>query len=81
VRVDSSKNGFSIFLLAFIGSPSHRLFEGDREQQRTLLTETAITPGDDETLLEPFVSFRFIATLEEINGTSAQFETIKPGRQ
>ncbi|GKZ16091.1 hypothetical protein [Haladaptatus sp. T7] len=58
-----------------------RLFEGDREQLETLLTETAITPDDDETLLELFVLFRFIATLEELHETNAQFETIKTGRQ
>ncbi|WP_423746717.1 hypothetical protein [Haladaptatus sp. SPP-AMP-3] len=58
-----------------------RLFEGDREQLERLLTETAITPDDDETLLELFVLFRFIATLEELHETSAQFETIKTGRQ
>ena len=57
------------------------MLEGDREQLETLLTETAITPDDDETLLELFVLFRFIATLEELHETSAQFETIKTGRQ
>ncbi|WP_440009036.1 hypothetical protein [Halomicrococcus sp. SG-WS-1] len=58
-----------------------RLFNGDRDQLETLLAETAITPDDDETLLELFVLFRFIATLEDLHETNAQFETIKTDRQ
>ncbi|WP_433632556.1 hypothetical protein [Halomicrococcus sp. NG-SE-24] len=58
-----------------------RLFNGDPDQLKTLLTETAITPDDDETLLELFVLFRFIATLEDLQETNAQFETIKTDRQ
>ncbi|WP_458190779.1 hypothetical protein [Haladaptatus sp. NG-WS-4] len=46
-----------------------------------LLRETAITPDDDETLFELFVLFRFIATLEDLHETNAQFETIKTDRQ
>ncbi|RBI59991.1 hypothetical protein DMJ13_20095 [halophilic archaeon] len=58
-----------------------RLFNGDPDQLETLLAETAITPDDDETLLELFVLFRFIATLEDLHETNAQFETIKTDRQ
>ncbi|WP_311171816.1 hypothetical protein [Halobellus ordinarius] len=57
------------------------LYDGDRDQLERLLSETAITPDDDETLLELFVLFRFIATLEEFHTTSAEFETIKTDRQ
>ncbi|WP_160135341.1 hypothetical protein [Halococcus salsus] len=57
------------------------LFAGDKEPLERLLTETAITPDDDETLLELFVLFRFIATLEKLRETDARFETIKSGRQ
>lgn len=57
------------------------LFEGDRTQLERLLTETAVTPDDDETLLELFVLFRFIATLEDLQATNATFETIRTGRQ
>lgn len=58
-----------------------RLFAGERDQLARLLSETAITPDDDETLLELFVLFRFIATLEELHTTSAEFETIRTDRQ
>ncbi|SEP19303.1 hypothetical protein SAMN04487948_1205 [Halogranum amylolyticum] len=61
---------------------THRkLFAGDREQLTSLLAETAITPDDDETLLELFVLFRCIATLEALQDTTTQFETIKTDRQ
>lgn len=42
--VDSRKSSFSsIFLLALIGSSSRWLFEADREQLETLLTDAATT--------------------------------------
>ncbi len=58
-----------------------RLFAGDQDQLETLLEETAITPDDDETLLELFVLFRFIATLEDLHDTRTEFETIATDRQ
>lgn len=58
-----------------------RLLAGDHDQLKHLLDETAITPDDDETLLELFVLFRFIATLENLQETNAMFETIATGRQ
>lgn len=57
------------------------LLTGERDQLEQLLTETAITPEDTNTLLELFVLFRFIATLEAFHGTDAQFETIATDRQ
>ncbi|MFC4451190.1 hypothetical protein [Halorussus aquaticus] len=57
------------------------IFSGDPDQLERLLSETAITPDDDDTLLELFVLFRFIATLEELRETSAEFETIETGQQ
>lgn len=57
------------------------LFAGEREHLEQLLNETAITPEDDETLLELFVLFRFIATLEKFHETTAQFEMIKSEKQ
>lgn len=58
-----------------------RLFDGDKQHLERLLRDTAITPDDDETLLELFVLFRFIATLEELQQTTASFETITRDRQ
>ena len=58
-----------------------QLFEGDRDQLKRLLSETAITPDDDETLLELFVLFRFITALEEFHDANAEFETITTDQQ
>jgi hypothetical protein len=57
------------------------LFAGKPDQPEHLLSETAITPQDDHTLLELLVLFRFITALENFHGTDAQFETITTDRQ
>ncbi|WP_435101206.1 hypothetical protein [Halarchaeum sp. P4] len=58
-----------------------RLHAGDHDALHTLLEETTITPDDDETLLELFVLFRFINTLEDLHETDATFETIATDQQ
>lgn len=58
-----------------------RLFDGDAEELRTLLDQTAITPDDQARLFELYVLFRFVATLEELQDTQPVFQTIKSGRQ
>lgn len=57
------------------------LFDGDPSALDRLLRETSITPEDDETLLELFVLFRIIGTLEGMDSEVAQFETIATDRQ
>ena len=57
------------------------LFDGDHDALRTLLRQTAITPDDQARLFELYVLFRFITTLEELQGTQPVFQTIKSGRQ
>jgi len=57
------------------------LFDGDPDALRTLLSQTAITPDDQARLFELYVLFRFITTLEELQGTQPVFQTIKSGRQ
>lgn len=54
---------------------------GEPEALRELIDDTAITPDDDETLLELFVLFRFISSLEEMWDGSLEFRTIESGRQ
>ncbi|WP_408959082.1 hypothetical protein [Natrinema sp. 74] len=58
-----------------------RLFQGDAEEIRTLLDETAIAPDDQDSLFELFVLFRFVATLERLQENQPTFETIATGRQ
>lgn len=58
-----------------------RLFDGDADEIRTLLNETAITPDDEHALFELFVLFRFVATLEDLRDDQAQFKTIASDRQ
>jgi hypothetical protein len=61
---------------------AHRAIRaGEPDALRELLDETAITPDDDETLLELFVLFRFVAALEELRDGSFDLETITSGRQ
>lgn len=54
---------------------------GDRDAIRTLLNETAITPDDDETLLELFVLFRYIQAIEELQSEEFRLRTIESGSQ
>ncbi|MFB6178609.1 MAG: hypothetical protein ABEI77_02660 [Halorientalis sp.] len=58
-----------------------RLFDGDEEQLKKLLAETAVTPDDDDTLFELFVLFRYIATIEDMREGSFSLQTIASGRQ
>ncbi|WP_226481969.1 hypothetical protein [Natrinema amylolyticum] len=58
-----------------------RLFEGDADEIRTLLEETAIAPDDQDSLFELFVLFRFVATLERLQESQPEFKTIATGRQ
>lgn len=58
-----------------------RAQRGDADAIRELLDTTAITPDDEDTLLELFVLFRMIATLEELQGDAFELETISSGRQ
>jgi len=50
------------------------LFDGDPDALRTLLSQTAITPDDQARLFELYVLFRFITTLEELQGTQPVFQ-------
>ena len=59
----------------------NRIFDGDGDEIRSLLDETAVTPDDDNTLFELFVLFRFVAALERLEDGQVQFETISSGRQ
>ena len=54
---------------------------GDRDAIRTLLDETAITPDDDETLLELYVLFRYIQAIEEFRSERFRLSTIESGSQ
>jgi len=58
-----------------------RLFDGDAEQLRELLDETAVTPDDEDTLFELFVLFRYIATIDDMRAGSFSLQTITSGRQ
>ncbi len=58
-----------------------RLFDGEADEIRRLLEETAIAPDDENTLFELFVLFRFIATLEDLRKSQPQFQTIATDRQ
>lgn len=54
---------------------------GEPAAVRELLAQTAITPDDDETLLELYVLFRFIATIEDLHDEEFRVSTIESGRQ
>lgn len=54
---------------------------GEEAAIRELLDETAITPNDEETLLELFVLFRFISTIEGLRGDEFRLRTIESGSQ
>jgi hypothetical protein len=55
--------------------------EGDEAAIRKLLDETAITPDDNETLLELFVLFKYISALERLQDDQFTLETIESGKQ
>lgn len=54
---------------------------GKREAVRDLLNRTTITPDDEETLLELYVLFRVIGSVESIEEGGFTIETIESGRQ
>ncbi|ELZ14320.1 hypothetical protein C479_00390 [Halovivax asiaticus JCM 14624] len=58
-----------------------RLFDGQKDEIRGLLQETAIAPDDEDTLFELFVLFSFVGTIEELRDTEPTFQTISTNRQ
>ncbi|MFB6158985.1 MAG: hypothetical protein ABEJ95_05010 [Candidatus Nanohalobium sp.] len=59
----------------------NRIFDGNRDEIAELLNDTAITPDDEETLLELFVLFRFISTIDNIESKAFSLATIESGSQ
>lgn len=58
-----------------------KVFDGEEDALQNLLENTAITPDDEETLLELYVLFRFISTIEDIEAENFNLETIETGSQ
>ena len=58
-----------------------RIFEGDEDALEEMLQETAITPDDEETLLELFVLFKFISTIDDMEDEGFSLNTIESGSQ
>jgi hypothetical protein len=54
---------------------------GEEDAIRELLQTTAITPDDDETLLELFVLFRYIEVVERLHDGEFRLRTIESGKQ
>jgi hypothetical protein len=54
---------------------------GDEAAILELLKTTAITPDDDETLLELFVLFRYIEVIERLHDGEFRLRTIESGKQ
>lgn len=59
----------------------NRIFDGNKDELTELLNDTAITPDDEETLLELFVLFRFISTIDNIESEDFSLATIESGSQ
>jgi hypothetical protein len=57
------------------------MMEGDPDAMKQLLSQTAITPDDDETLFELFVLFRYISVIEELSTDEFTLRTIESGSQ
>jgi len=57
------------------------LIDADENSLRELLEATTITPSDDETLLELFVLFKYISTIENIQDGEFRIRTIETGKQ
>jgi len=57
-----------------------RLHQGDQEELKQLLDNTAITPDDDGKLFELFVLFRFVSVLEDMFDQQPNFNTITTGQ-
>lgn len=58
-----------------------RLLNDDPAEIRNLLDETTIAPDDDNTLLELYVLFRTIHTIERMQNEQVTFKTISSKRQ
>lgn len=58
-----------------------KIFDGDKQALTELLQETAITPDDEETLLELYVLFSFISEIETIESENFSLDTIETGTQ
>lgn len=58
-----------------------RTLAADDEAIAELLRKTAITPDDEETLLELYVLFRYVSTVEELSEEQFQLRTIESGSQ
>ena len=59
-----------------------RIFSGDEDEIRDLLEKTAITPDDEDRIMELFVLFKFISSIESIEaGKDFQLNTISRGTQ
>ncbi|WP_372480510.1 hypothetical protein ACAH01_05585 [Halomicrobium sp. HM KBTZ05] len=58
-----------------------RTLAGEPAAITNLLSDTAITPDDDETLFELFVLFRYIAAVERMTDENFELQTIKSGSQ
>jgi hypothetical protein len=58
-----------------------QILSGDAAAIRTLLDETAITPDDDETLLELYVLFKYVAAIEEMSDDHFEMRTIESAKQ
>ncbi|AGN01228.1 hypothetical protein L593_06405 [Salinarchaeum sp. Harcht-Bsk1] len=54
---------------------------GDVDAIRTLLADTAITPGDEETLFELYVLFQYVNAIEDHKDGDATVSTIQTDRQ
>jgi len=54
---------------------------GDTDAIRDLLEKTVITPDDEETLLELYVLFRYVESIESIEGDEFTLRTIESGSQ
>jgi len=54
---------------------------GDHDAILDLLRTTAITPDDEETLLELFVLFRYVEVVESLQGEDARLRMIESGKQ
>lgn len=55
--------------------------EADADAIRELLDETAITPDDEETLLELYVLFRYVSAIESLRDDSFSLSTIASDSQ
>jgi hypothetical protein len=58
-----------------------KALEGDPDEMRKLLDNTAITPDDDATLFELYVLFRYISAIEELSDREFRLRTIEHGTQ